>query len=148
MGLIVMVAGGALVYFVLRSVLPAVVAFLLALVVLVVWFLINVHAATTGLVRANLRVYFGSRAQGEGHEEALTKMLASRYPFDEARALRVIASATSSPIGEDPRSQVRSFVMAIFNEENGHPSPQLHLIMCETIEREIERAARRCGIKI
>lgn len=80
MAALVMLGVTVCVFLLLRAALPTLVALLLSVAFLIAWFRFNVRAATKGLVSANLRAYFVTRARGGEHGDALMQMVVSRYP--------------------------------------------------------------------
>ncbi|HEY5593659.1 MAG TPA: hypothetical protein VIL61_00680 [Nitrospiria bacterium] len=53
------------------------------------WFVFNVRAATTGLVKACMRSYFIQRDRGVGAEEALDGVIQARYRFSKDKQRKV-----------------------------------------------------------
>lgn len=136
------------VFLLLHAALPTLLALALSVVFLIAWFRFNMRAATKGLVRANLRAYFVTRARGGDHGDALFQMVASRYPFDQQRATRVLVQLATAAADAGPRDQLRSLVFAVFVEENGRPPAKLGRRMLATIESEIDRQSSLHGVTV
>ena len=121
MGFIVMLAVTLIVFFILKGIIGTLGSIILSSILLAVWFLVNIRAGSTGLIKANMRVYFVQRSRGASHKEALNLVIKSRYPFSQEKQLIVkdIFERTSPKGSED--SDLKALVYTIFSFENGSP---------------------------
>lgn len=148
MGALFMLAVTAGLFLLLRSFVPTYLAVLLAVAFLVGWFKLNVGAGMRGLARANLRAYFISRQRGASHHDALTQMVASRYPLSEERAMRVLSQFALTSHGLSERDQLRALVFAVFVEENGFPPAPVATKVQENIDHELSRQSMSHGVSL
>lgn len=98
---------------------------------LVAWFRFNVRQATVGLFDGNLRAYWNTRAAGATHEQAIARVITSRYGFEPARQEKIRTDLEDhlawtpaiKGLNEAERQafEVKMLVWLIFCNENGRP---------------------------
>jgi len=123
MGLLFMLGVIAVVFFLVKSLIGGIGAAVISGVLLFVWFLINHHAGTKGLVHANMRAYFVTRSQGSTHEYALNRVIRSRYPVSSGNQEYVSYSFHRLVDGRSrgERDDLELLIYTIFTHESGQP---------------------------
>lgn len=106
---------GAAIYWLTTSVWAAVGVTVL---VLVGWFLLNVQAGSTGLIKANLFAYFSGRRRGMSHDEAVANVVITRYTSEQHRLVIAARLDAMRPFNSD-EDEIKELVYIIFEYELG-----------------------------
>jgi len=123
MGLLIMLIVTLIFFFILKWIIGTTLgAAGISCAILIGWFLLNIRAGTTGLIKANMRAYFVQRSRGTSHKEAMERVIKSRYPLSQENQVEVkamfdsIASNVTTEEGE-----LKNLVYMILSYESGSP---------------------------
>lgn len=109
------------------------------------WVLFNVRAGTTGLFKASLRVYFKCRSRGTSHEDAMARVVQTRYPFSVERQMAVMDTFSRTPCGESEEDQLKILVYTIFCQESGVPPSDYKERIIKDLDRVHSSMRRKYG---
>lgn len=119
----------------------------IALLLLIIWFFVNVSAGTTGLAKSNLHAYFTARSRGAPHDEALLNMIATRYSRSAQKRQAVMNAFELHRSGEDEDADVKELVYTIFEHELGaRPSADWEMKMRITIGEVYSKVAEKYSV--
>lgn len=120
MGSIFMLASTILVFFLAQKKLGTFLGIVSSILFLLCWMAINIRAAKSGLIRANLTSYFRARSRGMNHEEALITMVNSRYPLSESKRLQILGELSREG---DEKDELFNILFAMHCLESGRVPP-------------------------
>lgn len=148
MGFFIMLVVTLVVFFVLKGVIGILGAAVFSVILLGGWFIFNIRAATTGLIKANMRAYFVQRSIGASHEEAMDKVIRSRYPFSQEKQATVKATFDSASARIDEKDDLENLIYIIFCLEAGNlPPPHQKFKLLSKINNIYDSMSRQYGRK-
>lgn len=142
-GLVLMLAVSVVAFLIVRRFIGDLAGGISAGVFFVAWGLFNGRAGKTGLFKANLRVYFRRRSTGASHEEAMARVVQTRYPFSSEKQDAVMHAFSRTPCGETEEDQLKALVYTIYCQERGAAPPdeyKAHLLqILDNVYRSVGR---------
>ena len=147
-GFFIMLAVTLVVFFVLKGVIGILGATMFSIILLVGWFMFNFRAATTGLIKANMRAYFVQRSRGASHEDAMDRVIRSRYPFSQEKQAAVKTTFDSASARVDEKDDLENLIYIIFCLEAGMlPPPHQKFKLLSKINNIYDSMSRQYGKK-
>lgn len=150
MGFLIMLIVTLASFFILKLIIGTTLeAAIISCAIFIGWFLFNIRAGTTGLIKANMRAYFVPRSKGVSHKEAMERVIESRYPLSQGKQAEVKAmlGSVTSNVGSE-EDELKNLVSIILSYESGSP-PTLGLTIkiLQRIDDVYESMSRQYGLK-
>ena len=103
--------------FILGGVIGVSVAVIVSLLVLASWLWFNPRSGNIRLIKAIMNPYFVSRSMGAAHEEALEKVIKSRYPFSKENQAEVRSRFCDISPGDSEKEALKNLVYIMYSYE-------------------------------
>lgn len=147
MGILIMLAVVVAAFFILKTFIGVLGAVLVSAVLFIGWFIFNIRASTTGTIKSNMQAYFLTRQKGANHQDALDRVIQTRYPLSEGKRadIRTRFNSKLPDRNDDEKYDLKHLVYVIFCDENGLPPESSAQRILNKIDKIYDSMSKKYG---